>query len=70
MEYRKVEYTIAQGIGWHMWTWSTPTVAGVTVMGRSDSKAGAIAAVEKAIDKVLCVNKVRLVPPLALRLKR
>jgi hypothetical protein len=46
-----------------MWTWSTTTVAGVMVMGRAHTKAGAIAAAEKAIDKAFGVNSVRLVPP-------
>jgi len=46
-----------------MWTWSTTTVAGVMVMGRAHSKAAAIAAAEKAIDKALTVKKVRLGPP-------
>lgn len=63
MKYRDIEYTIAQGIGRHMWTWSTTTVAGVMVMGRAHTKAGAIAADEKAIDKAFCRKKVRLVPP-------
>jgi hypothetical protein len=62
MKYRGIEYTIAQGVGPHRWTWST-TVAGVMVMGRAPTHGSAIAAVEKAIDKALAVKKVRLVPP-------
>ncbi len=63
MKYRDIECTIAQGVGRHAWTWSTTTVAGVMVMGRAHTKAAAIAAAEKTIDKALNVKKVRLVLP-------
>jgi len=35
------------------------------VMGQAHTKANAVAAAEKAIDKALAVKKVRLVPPSA-----
>jgi hypothetical protein len=50
-----------------MWKWST-FVTGVVVTGQAHSKAGAVAAAEKAIDRALAVKKVRLVPPQRLRL--
>jgi len=62
MKYREIEFTITQGFGQRMWEWSTTTVAGVMVMGRAHSDAAAVAAAEKAIDKVLAGEKVRLVP--------
>jgi hypothetical protein len=52
MKYRGIEYTVVQGIGRHMWEWST-SVAGVMVMGRAHTNAAASAAAEKAIDKAL-----------------
>jgi hypothetical protein len=63
MEYRGIEYTVDQGVGQHMWTWTTSVVAGVMVMGKAHSKAAAVTAAEKAIDRALTVKKVRLVPP-------
>jgi hypothetical protein len=45
-----------------MWKWST-SVAGVMVKGHAHSKAAAVTAAEKAIDRALAVKKVRLVPP-------
>jgi hypothetical protein len=62
MEHRDIEYSVVQGIGRHMWKWST-SVAGVIVMGQAHSKAAAVTAAEKAIDRALAIKKVRLVPP-------
>jgi hypothetical protein len=63
MKYREIEYTLAQGVGQHLWKWSTSLAGGPVVMGKAHTKAAAIAAAEKAIDKALAVKKVRLVPP-------
>jgi len=62
MEYRDIEYTLVQGIGRHMWKWST-SVAGAMVLGQAHSKAAAVTAAERAIDRALAIKKVRLVPP-------
>lgn len=62
MKYREIEYALVQGIGGHLWKWSA-SVAGEAITGRAHTKAGAIAAAEKAIDRALAVKKVRLVPP-------
>jgi hypothetical protein len=62
MEYRGVEYTVIQGIGGHMWKWST-SVAGIMARGQSHNKSAAMTAAEKAIDRALAIKKVRLVPP-------
>lgn len=62
IEYREIEYALVQGIGGHMWKWSA-LVAGEIVSGQARSKAAAVAAAEKAIDRALTVKKVRLVPP-------
>ena len=52
MEYRHIEYTLVQGIGGNIWKWSA-TVAGVLVTGQEHTKAGAVVAAEKAIDRAL-----------------
>jgi hypothetical protein len=62
MEHRGIKYTVVQGIGRHMWTWTTSVAAGVMVMGKAHSNAAAVTAAEKAIDRALRVKKVRLVP--------
>ena len=62
IEYRQIEYALVQGIGQHTWKWSA-SVAGVVITGQEQTKAGSIAAAEKAIDRALAVKKVRLVPP-------
>jgi hypothetical protein len=68
IEYRQIEYALVQGIGQHIWKWSA-SVAGVVIIGQEHTKAGAIAAAEKAIDRALAVKKAQLVPPPTLRLK-
>jgi hypothetical protein len=62
IEYRQIEYELAQGVGGHLWKWSA-CVAGEVVKGRAHTKAAAAAAAQKAIDRALTVKKVRLVPP-------
>src|SRR5258708_19918447 len=62
MRYRDIEYTIVQGIKRDVWKWST-SVAGTEVSGREPSKAAAMVAVEKAIDRALVSKRVRLVQP-------
>lgn len=61
-EYRQIEYALAQGVGGHLWKWSA-SIAGEVVTGQAHTKAAAVAAAEKAIDRALTVKKVRLVPP-------
>jgi hypothetical protein len=61
MEHRGFEYTVVQGIGRHMWKWSA-FIADATVGGQSHTKAAAVAAAQKAIDRTLAIKKVRLVP--------
>ena len=62
IEYRQIEYALVQGIGGNMWKWSA-SVAGVANAGQAHSKAAAVAAAEKAIDRALAVKKIRLAPP-------
>jgi hypothetical protein len=50
MEHRGIEYTIVQGIERGVWKWSG-SVADVVVMGQAPSKAAAVSAAEKAIDR-------------------
>jgi hypothetical protein len=61
-EYRQIEYTLAQGVGGHLWKWSA-FIAGQVIEGQAHTKAAAVAAAEKAIERALAVKKVRLVPP-------
>lgn len=62
MEYRHIEYALVQGIGGNIWKWSA-SVAGALITGQEHTKASAVAAAERAIDRALAVKKVRLVPP-------
>jgi hypothetical protein len=62
VEYRGIEYAVVEGIGRHMWKWSA-FVGGAIVTGQAHSKQAAIVAAEKAIDRALAVQKVRLVRP-------
>jgi hypothetical protein len=62
MEYRGTEYAIVEGIGRHMWKWST-FVGGAVMTGQAHSKQAARVAAEKAIDRALAIQKIRLVPP-------
>jgi hypothetical protein len=62
MDYRGIEYAVIEGIGRHMWKWST-FAGGAIVAGRAHSKHAATVAAEKAIDRALAIKKVRLVPP-------
>jgi hypothetical protein len=52
MEYRGVEYTVVQGIERGVWKWSA-SVEGVIVMGNEHTRAAAVTAAEKAIDRAL-----------------
>jgi hypothetical protein len=56
MEYRGIEYRVVQGVGRHMWTWTTSIVAGVLVMGKAHSKAAAVTVAEKAIERALRIK--------------
>jgi hypothetical protein len=62
MRYRDIEYTVVQGIERGVWKW-TASVAGVVVMGQAAVKFQAVAAAEKAIDRALAQNKLRVIPP-------
>jgi hypothetical protein len=62
MEYRGTENAVVEGIGRNIWKWSA-FVGGAIVTGQAHSKQAAIAAAEKAIDRALAVQKVRLVWP-------
>jgi hypothetical protein len=62
MEYRGTEYAVVEGIGRYLWKWSA-FVGGAIVTGQAHSKQAAIVAAEKAIDRALAVQKVRLVRP-------
>jgi hypothetical protein len=62
VEYRGIEYAVVEGIGTHMWKWSA-FVGGAVVTGQAHNKQAATIAAEKAIDRALAIQKIRLVPP-------
>jgi hypothetical protein len=62
MEYRGTEYAVVEGIGRHMWKWSA-FVGGAVMTGQAHSKQAAMVSAEKAIDRALAIQKIRLVPP-------
>jgi hypothetical protein len=69
MRYRDIEYSVVQGIKRGLWKWSA-SIAGTVVSGKEPSKAGAVVAVEKTIDRALDSKTVRLVQPPAPRRPR
>jgi hypothetical protein len=62
MRYRGIEYVIVEGIGRHMWKWSA-FIGGAVMRGQAHSKQAAMVSAEKAIDRDLAIQKIRLVPP-------
>jgi hypothetical protein len=56
MEYRGTEYTVVQGIERGVWKWSV-SVEGMIVAGQGQTRAEAIAAAEKCIDRALAAKK-------------
>jgi hypothetical protein len=62
MEYRGTEYAVVEGIGRHMWKWSA-FVGGAVLTSQAHSKQTAMVSAEKAIDRALAIQKIRLVPP-------
>ena len=62
MRYRGIEYVIVEGIGRHMWKWSA-FIGGAVKTGQAHSKQAAMVSAEKAIDRDLAIQKIRLVPP-------
>jgi hypothetical protein len=55
MEYRGLEYAIVEGIGRHMWKWTT-WAGGAVVTGQAHIKQAAVVAAEKAIDRALAIK--------------
>jgi hypothetical protein len=63
VEYRGIEYAIVEGVGARrMWRWSA-FVGGAVLTGQAHSKQTAMVSAEKAIDRALAMEKIRLVPP-------
>jgi hypothetical protein len=63
MEYRGIDYAIVEAVGTRrMWKWSA-FVGGEVMTGQAPSKQTAMVAAEKAIDRALAIQKIRLVPP-------
>jgi hypothetical protein len=64
MKYRDIEYTVLQGIERGVWKWSA-SVKGVAINGQAAIKSEAVTAAEKAIDRALAQDKLRVVRPRA-----
>jgi hypothetical protein len=62
MEYRGTEYAVVEGIGRYTWRWSA-FIGGAVLTGQAHSKQTAMVSAEKAIDRALAIQKIRLVPP-------
>jgi hypothetical protein len=62
MEYRGTRYTVLQGIERRVWKWSA-SVAGIVLTGQQETRSGAVAAAETAIDRALAQKRTPLVPP-------
>jgi hypothetical protein len=61
MEHRGTKYTVVQGIERGVWKWSA-SVADVVLIGQEETRAAAVAAAEKAIDRAVAPKKIRLGP--------
>lgn len=62
MRYRDVDYTVVQGLGQQLWKWGF-AIGGKAMTGRAATKAEAVAAAERAIDRALTPRKLRLIRP-------
>jgi hypothetical protein len=62
LKYRDVEYTVVQGIERQLWKWAI-SVDGIFIKGQAVTKAAAVAAAERAIDRAHAQKKLRLVRP-------
>jgi hypothetical protein len=59
MRYQGIEFSLVQGIGRRLWEWSFSLNANHSVAA---TKPEAVAEAERAIDRALAVQKLRLVP--------
>jgi hypothetical protein len=62
MKHRDVEITVVQGLGRQLWKWGF-ALEGKAITGQAATKAEAIAEAERAIDRALAPEKVRLIRP-------
>jgi len=62
MKHRDIEYAVVQGIGGHVWKWSVAFDADHRVAGQAMTKAAAVSAAERAIDRALAAKELRLIP--------
>ena len=62
MRFRGIEFSVVQGIGRRLWEWSFSLNANHSVAGQAATKPEAVAEAERAIDRALAVEKLRLVP--------
>jgi hypothetical protein len=62
MKHRDIEYLVVQGFGRNVWKWSVAFDADHRVAGQAMTKAAAVSAAERAIDRALVAKKLRLVP--------
>jgi hypothetical protein len=62
MGYRGIKYAVVEGIGRYTWRRSA-FIGGAVLTGQAHSKQAAMVSAEKAIDRALAIQKIRLVPP-------
>ena len=63
MKHRDIDYSVVQGIGRNVWKWSVAFDADHRTAGQEMTKAAAVSAAERAIDRALAAKKLRLVSP-------
>jgi hypothetical protein len=61
MRYRDIEYTVVQGLGRRLWMWAFELEMKAAT-GKAETRAEAVAKVERAIDLALALKKRRQVP--------
>jgi hypothetical protein len=63
MKHREIEFSVAHiGFGRQLWRWSA-SLSGISIHGQAVAKREAIEEAERAIDRALAPNKVRLIRP-------
>jgi hypothetical protein len=62
MKYRGIDYTVVQGVGRQLWKWGF-ALDGKALTGQAATKAQAVAEAERAIDRALAPQKLKLIRP-------
>src|SRR4051812_39002369 len=62
MRYREVDYAVVQGLEGQLWKWEVSIEADY-LRGKAATKPEAISQAERAIDRALTSQRLKLVPP-------